>query len=301
MAQTIPILKDLANLSHPAFVNLIKRQGNYKERSQATFANEHKPELEALNRTLPTKHETVTGSAASTPIEEKKGKDKDTQEEYSSTMNRSPPRTLLIGDSLLERLKTPLNPPFQPISLGLSAIEDLKKFPPSSAQFQLTTLPSSINLGCSGDKIENVLYRLYAGTYRLLLPFSPFIKLIIIQVGTNNLRPLRPLTAIECAKYGLLLAALLKIAPDATLVCSGLFNRADIPDGVVGASNDALKKVVEGLNNSAGVEHWTGRVKWVDAPVVRDTERVDHVHLNKEGYRLWDRALDGVIAEVLRS
>lgn len=299
MAPTIPILKDLDNLSHPAFVNLLKTQGNYKERSQIIFANVHKPELEALNKTLPTtEHETVTSSAASTPIEEK-SKDKETQKEYSFSINKSP-RTLLIGDSLLERLKTLLTPPFQTVLLGSSAIEHLKKPPPGSAQLQLTSLPSSINLGCGGDKIENVLYRLYAGTYRLLLPFSPSIKLIILQVGTNNLRPLRPLTATECAKYSLLLAALLKIAPGATLVCSGLFNRRDIPDGVVGASNDALKKVVEGLNN-AGVENWNGRVRWVDAPVVGEAERVDHVHLNEEGYRLWDRTLDGVIAEVLGS
>lgn len=298
MAPTIPILKDLANLSQPAFVNLLKTQGNYKERSQKTFANVHKPELEALNKTLPTEYEIVTSSAESTPIGEK-GKDKETQKEDSFSMNKIP-RTLLIGDSLLERLKTLLTPPFQTFLLGSSAIEHLKNSPPGSAQLQLTTLPSSINLGCGGDKIENVLYRLYAGTYRLLLPFSSSIKLIILQVGTNNLRPLRPLTAAECTKYSLLLVALLKIAPGATVVCSGLFNRRDIPDGVVGASNDALKKVVEGLND-AGVENWTGRVRWVDAPVVGEAERVDHVHLNEEGYRLWDRALDGVIAEVLGS
>lgn len=298
MAPTIPNLTDLANLSHPAFVNLLKKQGNYKERSQTTFATLHKPELEALNKTLSTKDETVPSPAASPPIEEK-GKDKETQKVFSSSMDKSP-QTLLIGDSLLERLKTLPTPPLQTILLASSAIEQLKNSPPGSAKLQLTTLPSSINLGCGGDKIENVLYRLYTGTYRLLLPFSSSIKLIILQVGTNNLRPLRPLTANECAKYSLLLAALLKIAPGATLVCSGLFNRRDIPDGVVGDSNDALKKVVEGLNN-AGVENWAGRVKWVDAPVVGEAERVDHVHLNGEGYRLWDRALDGVIAEALGS
>lgn len=296
MAPTVPNLKDLANLSHPAFVNLLKTQGNYKERSQTTFVNVHKPELEALNKALSNKDETATSSAASSLIE-KKEKEKETQKESSSSTIQSP-RTLLIGDSLLERLKTLPTPPLQTILLGFSAIEHLKDPPSDSAQFQLTTLPSSINLGCGGDKIENVIYRLYAGTYRLLLPLSPSIKLIILQVGTNNLRPLRPLTATECAKYSLLLAALLKIAPGATLVCSGLFNRRDIPEGVVGGSNDAMKEVVEGLNN-AGVEGWMGRVKWVDAPVVGEAERVDHVHLNGEGYRLWDRALGGVIAQVL--
>lgn len=298
MAPTIPNLKDLANLSHPAFVNLLKTQGNYKERSQTTYADVHKPELEALSKTLSTNNETINSSAASPAIEEK-AKDKETQKGFSSSMDQSP-RTLLVGDSLLERLKTLPTSPFRTILLGSSAIEQLKNSPPGSPQLHLTTLPSSINLGCGGDKIENVLYRLYAGTYRLLLPFSPYIKLIILQVGTNNLRPLRPLTATEGAKYSLLLAALLKIAPGATLVCSGLFNRRDIPDGVVGASNDALKNVVEGLNN-AEVENWTGRVKWVDAPIVGEAGRVDHVHLNGEGYRLWDRALDGVIAEVLGS
>lgn len=297
MAPTIPNLKDLVNLSHPAFVNLLKTQGNYKERSNTTFENVHKPELEALNKALSNKDETATSSAAPS-LSEKKDKENETEKESGSSTFQSP-RTLLIGDSLLERLKTIRTPPLQTILLDSSAIESLKNPPPGSAQLQLTTLLSSINLGCGGDKIENVIYRLYAGTYRLLLPLSPSIKLIILQVGTNNLRPLRPLTATECAKYSLLLAALLKIAPGATLVCSGLFNRRDIPDEAVGGSNDALKKAVEGLDH-AGVEDWTGRVKWVDAPVVGEAERVEHVHLNDEGYRLWDRALGGVITEILR-
>lgn len=296
MTPTIPNLKDLANLSHPAFVNLLKTQGNYKERSKTTFANVHKPELEALNRALSNNDEIAASSAASPPIE-KKDKEKDTQKESSSSPIESP-RTLLIGDSHLERLKTFPTAPLQTKLLGSSAIEHLKTLPTGSAQYQLTTLPSSVNLGCGGDKIENVLYRLYAGTYRLLLPLSPSIKLIILHVGTNNLRPLHPLTATECAKYSLLLAALLKIAPGATLVCSGLFHRRDIPDGVVGESTDELKKVVEELDN-AGVEDWTGRVKWADAPVVGEAEMVDHVHLNGDGYRLWERALGGVIAQVL--
>ena len=297
MAPTIPNLKDLASLSHPAILNLLKTQGNYKERSNTTFENVHKPELEALNKALSNKDETATSSAASSLIEKKDKERKTEKESGSSTIQM--PRTLLIGDSLLERLKTLPTPPLQTILLGSSAIGHLKNPPPESAQLQPTTLPASINLGCGGDKIENVIYRLYAGTYRLLLPLSPSVKLIILQVGTNNLRPLRLLTATECAKYSLLLAALLKIAPGATLVCSGLFSRRDIPDEVVGGSNDALKKAVEGLDH-AEVEDWTGRVKWVDAPVVGEAERVDHVHLNDEGYRLWDRALGGVIAEILR-
>lgn len=62
MAPAIPDLNDLANLSHPAFVNLLKTLGNYKEMSQTTFANVHKSELEALNKTSSTKDESVTSS-----------------------------------------------------------------------------------------------------------------------------------------------------------------------------------------------------------------------------------------------
>lgn len=217
MAPTIATLKDLANLSHLVFVNLLKAQGNYKERSQKAFVNVHKLELEALNKALTNKDEKLTTSAAS-PLIEKKGKEVETQTESSSFTNRSP-QTLLIGDSVLERLKNLPTPPPQTILLGWSAIERLKQPPSGSPQLQLSTLSSSINLGCGGDKIKNLLYCLYAGTYRLLLPLPPSIKLIItLQVGTRNLRPLSPLTATEYAKYGLLLVALLKITPGATRV-----------------------------------------------------------------------------------
>ena len=80
----------------------------------------------------------------------------------------------------------------QAILIGSSTIEHIKGHP-----VRIATIPRSISLGVGGDKIENTLYRMGLGTYDLLLPHSSTIKLIVVQVGTNNLRPKWPFTTEE--------------------------------------------------------------------------------------------------------
>jgi len=170
---------------------------------------------------------------------------------------------VLIGDSMLERFKTT-----------------------GTATQTYTNLPRSLNAGCGGDKIENVLYRLsFMNT-----PLSQKqVKLWVVMVGTNNLRK-KGLRPSEIDHYRLLLQNLLRLGGEETkiLVCE-LFKRKDFEDRCLEEANALLLTLVKEMNTNLGRE----RIFWSEAPkeVSKDNHLDDHVHLNEEGYHLWDEAL----------
>ncbi len=174
------------------------------------------------------------------------------------------PDIVLIGDSMIERLKT------------------------TGASTHIANLPSSFNAGVGGDKIENVLYRL-----AFMLPhLNPDIKLWVVMVGTNNLK--KSLKVKEIEAYRLLLQTLLRVAPESKILVCELFKRKDVDGGYVEESNGMIRGMIESINQNLGK-----RVFWSEAMDVGDVLD-DHVHLNKEGYRRWDTVLWARIEGLLK-
>jgi len=204
------------------------------------------------------------------------------------------PSVTFIGDSMMERLKT----------TGTTTRLNKSAMPKSGVE-----LPRSMNLGVGGDKIENLLFRL-AGTDQpgksLDAPLwdlfedrkqrGQYVKLWVLQIGTNSLRPPRGgLRPKEMALYELVVKALLELGgQDCKVLCTGLFFRLDVEDATVTASNGEIAKLVASMNE-AGEK----RVSFMPASSTIDKTKHldDHVHLNGEGYRLWDEA---IVPEVLR-
>ena len=205
-----------------------------------------------------------------------------------------PDAVVYIGDSMMERLKT------------TGTTTTLNKSARSGTGMEL---PRSMNLGVGGDKIENLLFRL-AGTDQpdkaLDAPLwdlfedrsrqGQHVKLWILQIGTNNLRaPRGGLRAKEMVLYELVVKALLELGgQDCKVLCTGLFFRTDVEDAAVMASNVEIEKLVMKMG-----ERGDKRVSFMAAPTTIDKTMHldDHVHLNKEGYKLWDEAM---VPEVLR-
>jgi hypothetical protein len=76
------------------------------------------------------------------------------------------------------------------------------------------------------------------------------------------------------------------------LACD-VFYREDISDAVTGAANQQLRAVVGDLD----AQNWA-RVIWVEARhLITKDMLVDHVHLNEEGYRVWDAVLFPYVAK----
>jgi hypothetical protein len=76
------------------------------------------------------------------------------------------------------------------------------------------------------------------------------------------------------------------------LACD-VFYREDISDAVTEAANQQLRAVVSGLNTQD-----RARVISVEARhLIMKDMLVDHVHLNEEGYRVWDAVLFPYVAK----
>jgi lysophospholipase L1-like esterase len=222
--------RDSQHLSKNDFDALLKSEAKYKLRSHETHHTFHVLELQKI--------------PSDTPI-----------------------NTVLIGDSMLERLKT------------------------TGTATQVARLPSTFNAGVGGDKIENVLYRLDQGLTTLLETRS--VKVWVLVVGTNDL--VKALKPAKIAKYRLLVQALLRIAPGSRVLSCAIFRRKDVGDDLVDASNGSLRGVVESLNAELGED----RLFWLDAPEDVTKERlVDNVHLDEEGYALWDRVMHARVLEL---
>ncbi|KAF9434065.1 hypothetical protein BGZ76_008627 [Entomortierella beljakovae] len=217
--------------SKEEFQILIQNAMSYKERSNTTLNEVHLPELTPSSTT-------------------------------EVTEPQSPIDVVLIGDSMLERLKT------------------------TGTSTELAKLPKSFNAGCGGDKIENVLFRL---SFMSPLLENRSIKLWVVMVGTNNLRK-KGLRASDIELYRLLLQALLRIEPESKILACEVFKRKDIGDGYVDEGNRLIKAMITEMNVNLGSEQ--DRIIWSSVPVEPTIEHLDdHVHLNEEGYRIWDETL----------
>ncbi|KAG0050392.1 hypothetical protein BGZ83_004816 [Gryganskiella cystojenkinii] len=173
--------------------------------------------------------------------------------------------TVLIGDSMLERFKTT-----------------------GTATQVSTNLPRSFNAGCGGDKIENVLYRL---SFMNPLLQEKQVKLWVVMLGTNNLRNKKGLKPTDRELYRLLLQNLLRVgATESKILICELFKRKDFEDRHIDDANTMIRSVIQEMNTDSGKE----RIFLSEAPeeITKTEEHLDdHVHLNEEGYRIWDEVL----------
>ncbi|KAG0072724.1 hypothetical protein BGZ89_003562 [Linnemannia elongata] len=181
----------------------------------------------------------------------------------------TPVVTVLIGDSILERLKT----------TGTSA--------------GLAKLSGSFNVGCGGDKIGNVLHHL--DLMYPLLQNCRDIKLWIVMVGTNNLRK-KGFRPADVALYRLLLQALLRIAPRSKVLACEMFRGKDIKDRYADEANRMVKEMIKAMNDTLE----DARILWCEAPEDVTKEMFeDHVHLVELGYSRWDGHILPRVQELL--
>jgi GDSL-like Lipase/Acylhydrolase family len=179
------------NLSDPDFLLLLRASGKYKQRSDQTHDSVHEPLL------------------TENPLE--------------------PIWCLLLGDSMLERLKT------------TGARTDLGK-----GQF-----PHIFNAGVGGDRIQNVLYRL--DTKGLFWDLkSHRVKYAVLHMGTNDLRPKRGLNFATLTQYSLVVEALHRAAPGIKILVTGLMPRTDVDEVFIHRSNQALQNLVQEYNELVG-------------------------------------------------
>ncbi|KAI4655088.1 uncharacterized protein J4E79_008153 [Alternaria viburni] len=273
------------HLSDAEFLEKLQSFAKFKERSHQTHHQVHVPELIArlqLDTPLPTPSEDASPPAPDAPV--------------PNLANTSPISVVYLGNSMLERFKTS----------GITT--DIGKLSDTGVAW---------NAGVGGDSNQNVAYRLAGGLYSLLKTAKKDvcdIKLWIVASGTNNLQKKRAFQKQDVESWRVLVEACLRIAPESTVLACDMSYRLDIPDAIVDQSNEMLREVVGEINGAlrAEKEHALqtyedqterdreDKVKWVDTRHMFIKNMLDdHVHLNEEGYWLWDFVLWPHVARVL--
>jgi platelet-activating factor acetylhydrolase IB subunit beta/gamma len=166
---------------------------------------------------------------------------------------------------------------------------------PSTALLPGSTerLNGVFNAGVGGDKVENMLYRLAGDPSRELTGLAHVlskrdVRLWIVQAGTNNLHKKHGLKDDDCVKLGWVFETLLSISqsPTTKILFTELFY-----------ANLKIRAIATRMNIDLG------RVAVILIPVIteisKDQNLDDHVHLNREGYRLWVERLVPAAIQIL--
>lgn len=153
-----------------------------------------------------------------------------------------------------------------------------------------------VNLGISGDRTENVLWRLHHGGNLGHGALKP--KAFVILIGTNNAghRKDSPVEIRDGVKA--ILDTLHAASPESKIILTAIFPRTNDPKAgeIVLAANPLLQALAKER----------GAV-WFDindklAPGGKVTKEIfpDGLHPNAAGYEIWASALEPVLAETVK-
>lgn len=151
------------------------------------------------------------------------------------------------------------------------------------------------NIGFSGDRTENVLWRFQHGELDGIDP-----ELAILMIGTNNTghRQDPP----ECTAKGieLILDELKNRLPDTEIILLAIFPREASPDSELRQLNNQINDRIEQFANGKRVHFLNINGTFLDENGVLSEEIMpDLLHPNEYGYQLWAEAIQQKIDELL--
>jgi beta-glucosidase len=154
---------------------------------------------------------------------------------------------------------------------------------------------SIYNIGFSGDRTENVLWRFKHGEIDGINP-----KLAVLMIGTNNTGHRQD--SPECTARGIktILDELGEKLPDTDVLLLAIFPRGDTPDDELRQLNSEINQRIESLADDDRV-HFIN----INSVFLDDEENLtedimpDKLHPNEYGYKLWAEAMLPAIMEHL--
>jgi beta-glucosidase len=142
----------------------------------------------------------------------------------------------------------------------------------------------TLNIGFSGDKTQNVLWRLQHGEIDGLKP-----KLVVLMIGTNNCGGSKPNEILEGIRS--ILAEIRQRVPAAKVLLLSIFPRAPgTPFETGKLVNQQLPSLADGLH----IEHVDMNNTFLEknGDMKKGLFVKDLLHLNEKGYRAWYAALE---------
>ena len=109
--------------------------------------------------------------------------------------------------------------------------------------------------------------------------------MVLINIGSNDFKKGRVFSETQIWEFALLIENVRRAFEGKRVVVSSLFYRSDVEREVVDRSNRLMEEAVRGMEG----------VEWMEVPGaeegIGEGTFDDHVHLNREGYEIWDKWL----------
>lgn len=153
----------------------------------------------------------------------------------------------------------------------------------------------AFNLGFSGDRTENILWRLENNEVDGMNP-----DLTVLMIGTNNTghRQDDP----ECTTKGIetILNELEQRLPETHILLLAIFPRGENPDDELRQLNHKINSHIQQFGKRDEVTFLNINDTFLDDDGILSEEIMpDHLHPNKYGYQLWAEAMESKIRKLL--
>jgi lysophospholipase L1-like esterase len=152
----------------------------------------------------------------------------------------------------------------------------------------------TLNLGFSGDRTENVLWRLQHGEVDGLEP-----DLVVVMIGTNNTGHRMDPPAAIAAGVRAILAELDNRLPDSEVLLLAIFPRSAEASDPQRANNREANRLLKELAAETGVGFADFNAAFLESSgTLGEDIMPDLLHPNEVGYEIWARQLEPFVAKL---
>lgn len=151
------------------------------------------------------------------------------------------------------------------------------------------------NIGFSGDRTENVLWRLEHGAVDGLNP-----EITVVMIGTNNTGHRQD--PAECTVKGveLILDELTERLPESKILLLSIFPRGETPDDEMRVLNREINSKLAAFESRKNVTWFDiNSVFLTDDGVLTEDIMPDLLHPNEAGYQIWAETMQPVLMDLL--
>lgn len=146
---------------------------------------------------------------------------------------------------------------------------------------------NAFNLGFSGDRTENVLWRLHQGEVEGMNP-----KVAVLMIGTNNTGHRRENPETTAAGIKKILDELATRLPNSKILLLAIFPRDAKPDGELRIINEKTNNLIKHYADNKRVFFANINLAFLtDNGVLEEKVMPDFLHPKAEGYELFAKAL----------
>lgn len=154
---------------------------------------------------------------------------------------------------------------------------------------------NSFNLGFSGDRTENVLWRLNNGALDGILP-----DLTMLMIGTNNTGHRQDSPVCTARGIEEIVDQLLLQLPESQILLLAIFPRGHEPDHELRLLNNEINERIAQLNSRPGVYFLDiNQIFLTEDGFLTEDIMPDMLHPNEKGYQLWANEVKPVINDLL--